>query len=158
MNTLFEKGNRLFTGTCAWLLLSASGHTSSVFSELPVEFDAAFDEMRLAALAITEGWDVSLFEVVTGAWVQVGALLVGMALLNLVALAVSGGDARMKRALTIANLIVFVPMTILFVVIPIPPPLIAFGVTSAMFATDLWLSREKKPEEDEVLEADDETD
>ena len=125
-----------------------------MFNELPVEFDAAFDEMRLAALEVTDSWDVSLFEAVTGAWVQVGVLLVGMALLNLVALAASGGDARMKRALTIANLIVFVPMTVLFVVIPIPPPLISFGVTSALFATDLWLSREPKPKDEEALESD----
>jgi len=90
---------------------------------------------------VTDWWDVSLFEVVTGVWVQVGVLLLGMALVNLVALAASGGDARMKRALTIANLIVFVPMTVLFIVIPIPPPLFSFGVASALFAADLWLSR-----------------
>ena len=53
----------------------------------------------------------------------------------------------MKRALTIANLVVFVPMTVLFVVIPIPPPLISFGVTSALFATDLALSRGKGEKE-----------
>jgi len=141
MMTLVRKGNRLFTVTCLWLVLSAAGHSSTLFNELPEEFDTALDEMRLAAVEVTDWWDVSLFEVVTGVWVQVGVLLLGMALLNLVALAASGGDARMKRALTIANLIVFVPMTVLFIVIPIPPPLIAFGVASVLFATDLALSR-----------------
>ena len=147
MMTLFRKGNRLFTLTCLWLVLSAVGHSSALFNELPEEFDAALDEMRLAAVEVTDWWDVSLFEVVAGAWVQVGALLVGMALLNLVALAASGGDARVKRSLSIANLVVFVPMTVLFVVIPIPPPLVSFGVTSALFATDLALSRGKGEKE-----------
>ena len=144
MMTLFQKGNRLYTLTCMWLVLSAAGHSSALFNELPEEFDAAFDEMRLAALEITDWWDVSLFEVVAGGWAQIGALLAGMALLNLVALAASGGDARVKRALVISNLIVFVPMTVLFIVIPIPPPLAAFGVASGLFAADLWLSRGKK--------------
>lgn len=64
----------------------------------------------------------------------------GMALLNLVALASSGGDARMKRALAITNLVVLVPMTALFIVMPIPPPLIAFAVPSVLFALDLKYS------------------
>ena len=130
----------MFTVTCVWLLLVAAGHTSAIFNELPEELTPALDEMRLAAVDTGTRWSPSLFAVVAGAWVQVGALLAGMALLNLVALASSGGDGGVKRALLVANLIVFVPMTALFVVVPVPPPLIAFGAASLLFAIDLRYS------------------
>lgn len=148
MKSLFRKGNRLYTATCLWLMLVATAHTSALFNAVPEEFEAAIDEMRLATLDTGTPLNPSLFEAVAGAWIQVGVLLAGMALLNLVALASSGGDARVKRALVISNLIVFVPMTILFIVIPVPPPLVAFGVASLMFGLDLRYSRAKsEPEE-----------
>lgn len=157
MMTLFRKGNRLFTATCGWLLLVATAHTSALFNAIPEEFEAAIDEMRLATLDTGTPLNPSLFEAVAGAWVQVGALLAGMALLNLVALAASGGDARMKRRLVIANLIVFVPMTVLFIIMPVPPPLVAFCVASLMFGLDLWYSRAKSEREETIPEPEEES-
>ncbi len=141
MRTLFRRDNRLFTLTCVGLLLVAGAHTWAIFTELPEDFDAVLDELHLAVLDTGTPWSPSLFEVVAGVWVLVGALLAGMAVLNLVALAASGGDARVKRALAIANLVVFVPVTVLFVVVPIPQALLAFAVASVLFFLDLRYSR-----------------
>lgn len=140
MRSLFRRGNRLFTVTCLLLLLAAAGHTSALFAELPEALTPALDEMKLAAVDTGTRWSPSLYAVLGGAWVQVGALLAGMALLNLVALASSGGDGGVKRALTIANLIVFVPMTFLFVVVQVPQPLAVFAAASLLFGIDLRYS------------------
>ncbi len=140
MRMLFGRDNWLYTATCVGLLLTAAAHVAVLFMEQPEEFDEPLGGLHLASVETGTPWSPSLFEVFVGAWVLVGALLAGMAVLNLVAVAASGGDARVKRALEIANLVVFVPVTVMFVVLQFPQGIVAFAVPSLLFFLDLRYS------------------
>lgn len=143
MRSLFQKGNRLFTAINLWVVLVAIGHTTAIMGPVPEEggVQAAVDAMSEARFA-EEGADgPSLLDVFVGAWIQVGALLVGMAIVSLAGLAGAGPAKGAKQVLIIANLVVYVPLAIVFVVVFIPPPLIAFAVTSVLFGVDLFLTK-----------------
>ena len=59
---------------------------------------------------------------------------------NLAVLAASGGDPRVKRAVTVAGLVFVVPLTVVFMVVPILPALIVFGVTALLLTASLATS------------------
>jgi hypothetical protein len=145
MRALLRKGNRLFTATCVWTLLVAIGHTTTILQPLPDDeaLQSTVDSMRAYTFDVADGIEPSLYQVFVGVWIEVGLLLVGLALLNCVALAAAGGDPRTKRALLMANLVLFAPLTALFIFIPIPPPLISFASITVLLVIDLELSRPK---------------
>lgn len=136
MGVLFAKGNRLFSA--AWLLfiLAAIGHTTAALPDEPA-VSAAVDAMEHAVFATGTALEFSLWEVYRGAWIQVGALMLAIALLNLTMLAASGGALPLRRALLVVDLVTFVPLTLVFTIVLIPPPLITFGVMSMLLAIDL---------------------
>lgn len=145
LRTLFRRENLLFTLTSLWFILAAIGHTTAIFNELPDHepLNAAVDAMRNATLGGEGSESPNLVRVIAALWVQVGLLMLGMAFINLAAVGASGGDKGVKTAVLIANLVVCVPLTALFVVVVIPPPLIVFGVASVLFGVDLVLTRRR---------------
>ena len=139
---LIVKGNRLFTGACVWMLLGAAGYMSALVNPPPLgeEVDAMFESMSAVVLETGTPMTPTVLELLAGVWIQVGVFLGGIGLINLVALACARGEVRVKRGLTIANLVVFGSLSVVFVFVPIPQALIVVGVSTVLLSVDLALS------------------
>lgn len=144
MKVLFQKGNRLFTGAWVFFMIAAVGHSSTEWPDEEALNTLAFS-MENYVFETGTPLNPTALDVFWGVWLETGVLMLAVAALNLVALGVTGGDRKVKRALLKTDIVFFVPLTALFVVYPIPPPLIVFGAMSLLLLADLLLTRKEKP-------------
>lgn len=144
MKVLFQKGNRLFTATWLFVIVAAIGHTGALVGDLPDDegLSAAIDAMDAYTFDTADSTGPSLLDVFVSAWIQIGLLMAGMALVNLVVVAFSGGDMRIKRPLLIADVVVFGALTGLFVIFPILPALFICAATTILLVVTLIFSRD----------------
>jgi len=140
MKILVSKGNRLFTFVWLLFVVSAVGHGSSQWPD-DEHLNTLADSMNDYVFENPTGLEPSLLDIFWGVWLEVALFMLGVAALNLVALIAAEGSPRVKRSLLIADLCFMVPLTVLFVVYPVPPPLFVFGLTSVLCALDLALTR-----------------
>ena len=135
MGALFRKGNRLFAGTWLLFVLAAIGHSTATLPDDP-EINATVAMMESTIFATGTSMAPTLMDVYRGAWLELGILMLGLAVTNLAVLATTDGDIRVKRTLVIVDLGMFVPLIALFYVYPVPPPLIVFGVMTVLLGIE----------------------
>ena len=142
-NTLFQKGHRLFTLASAIAILIAILHTTALMNVPDDEnWTAAFDAMKLATVA-PETPKPSLYEVLIGAWIQIGALLFMMGAKNLVLLTVLPPDStpRVIRVICRLDGLAYAALAILFFYVRIPPPAISFALLAILYLACGWTAR-----------------
>ena len=143
LNTLFQKGHRLFAAASAIAIIISVLHTTALLN-VPADdsWSLAFDAMKIATAAP----DIpapSLFDVTLGAWLQVGALLFMLGAKNLALLATLPSETvpRMMRAVSYVDGIAYAALAILFYFLSIPPPMISFAILGVMFLACGWRTR-----------------
>ena len=147
MKILFQRGNRLFTGMWLFLILGAVGHMAAdlkAFSD-DVEFTTLIEAMEGYTIETGTPMNPTVMQVFTSVWMEVGGLMILVATLNLVVTVATQGDRKVRRALVITNFLFFAPLTVLFVILPMVPPLIIYGLLSMLLAIEFSLSLRESP-------------
>lgn len=132
---LLRRGNRAFTVASLLMILVAVGHTMGIANDPPDENWATAQDAMKAATVEAGPVEFTLYGVFVSVWIQVGALLAMIAMMNLIVMITAPDDAlpELIRALSIFQAVAFGLLTVLFAVYQILPPLIAFALLTVAF-------------------------
>ena len=141
LSTLFRRPYLAFTVASLLTVLVAVLHTLGLTGKPPdATWADAYDSMRQASVAAGP-FEFTLYEVLESVWIQVGVLLVLLALSNLVTLVAAPEDARRSvvRALSALHGAFYILLAAFFWYYRIPPPLLSFALLAVAFGV-AWLA------------------
>ncbi|NUO81444.1 hypothetical protein HUU05_15310 [candidate division KSB1 bacterium] len=135
---MFRRGNRLFAAGAIGILLTAILHTLGHFSSPPDE------PALLAVLNAMSGYRLdmgmarpTIMEIHDSLSLTMTILLLVVGSLDLVVLGLAPDATRLLHALKIVNLLGIAGLVAVFVLYPIPPPMLCFAVVALLFLLSL---------------------